>query len=175
MCIRDSVGDIQGQGNVLVDFTLSLNGDGDLVFERPVDVAQTFSTLISVQSFDRLNEGSAAVDLGSSSTRINYVANSNVLTTFELDIPEGAQTANLTLALANTNVSNVSDNENRGTATIFVDLVNGTTSGTFIGTRADSPDLVQWTEVPFGTPPFDSTGPTAVSYTHLTLPTICSV
>ncbi|MEZ4675856.1 MAG: hypothetical protein R2932_16650 [Caldilineaceae bacterium] len=53
------------------------------------------------------------------------------------------------------------DNENTGTAQIFVDLRNGTTSGSFLVMRNVDPDLVSWVEAPFGTRIFD--GPNTVT------------
>ena len=119
------VGDAMSGVSIQTDFILSLDVNGDLVVERPAAFADAgFETLISVQSFDRLSEGSAAVSLGSSSAIANHVPSLGSNTSFDLDVPVGAETATITLSMGNIVTDGFNDNENRGTATIFVDLVN---------------------------------------------------
>ena len=154
-------------GNIPLDLTLSLDANGDLVVERSTPFATSFDTLINVQSFERQDVGSAAINLGTSSAEVNYVGAPNVETTFGLDVPEGAQTANISLAFGNIVSSGNSFNENRGRATVTVDFETETVSGSIIITRADRPDLVTFIDVPFGTPLFDANGPaTGVTSNH---------
>ena len=149
------IGDTEGVTANLHDFIIMQVGD-DLIITRPLDAGAPFELLFSVETYDRLDAGSAAFTLGTEAVSFTHIQNPNLVTTFDFPVAQGAETATITLAFSvagNTNGN--TDNENTGTARLIVDFENGTTSGTFITTRAVSPDLVTWTNVPFGTRLFD--------------------
>ena len=149
------IGDSAGFSRNVHDFIIAQTGD-DLTITRPTVASAPFELLFSVETYDRVDAGSAAFTLGSEAVSFTHIQDPNRLTTFEFPVAQGAETANVTLALSvSGNPSSTNDNENSGTARFIVDFGNGTTSGTFITTRANSPDLVAWTGVPFGTRLFD--------------------
>ncbi|MCB0128315.1 MAG: hypothetical protein KDE58_38880, partial [Caldilineaceae bacterium] len=154
------VGDTTANAILLPDWTITRAGNV-LTLVRTADAAAVFSSLVSAQSYERLAISSSAASLGSSSTVGSY--DDNVLgatSVFSLTLPGSAQSGNVTLAMYNITDGN-NDQENSGTAQIFVDLVNGTTSGSFLAMRSTDPDLVSWTDVPFGVRLIDSPNTTA--------------
>ncbi len=149
------VGDDNGSSLNLHELTITQVGD-DLTITRASNTGSPFEILLSVETYERVDAGSAAFTLGSEAVSFTHIQNPNVVTTFDLPVAQGAETANITMAMSVAGSSTAdNDNENTGTARIIVDFENGTTSGTFIGTRADSPDLLTWSNVPFGTRLFD--------------------
>ncbi|MGK7910809.1 MAG: Ig-like domain-containing protein, partial [Synechococcus sp.] len=142
-------GDTSANVDVLPDLTISLSGN-DLIVDRTTNSAGIYTSLLTAQAYERLAVGSSAASLGTTQTSGNYFDNvaSN---TWELALPGSAETGTVSLAMTNIVGSNNNANENTGTAQIFVDLVNRTTSGSFLIMRTSQPDLITWNEVPFGT------------------------
>ncbi len=147
-------GDTAANTSLLPDLTISRTGDS-LVVERSADAAALYTSLVSGQIYDRLDIGSGATALGATAVAGEYIADQNIVNTFDLPIAGGAESGKITFAMTNITVSSAT-NENTGTGEIFVDLVNGTTSGSFLIMRNQTPDLVSWTDVPFGTRLIDS-------------------
>ncbi len=130
---------------VLQDFTLSVSGS-TLTIERPAAPATTFNLMLNAQYYQRQTAGSSAVSLGVSSAELFMDSTENV---WELDLPASAETGALNFNMANIEGTNTK-NENYGLGQVFVDVVNETTSGSFISARGSNPDLLSWTNVPFG-------------------------
>ncbi len=149
------VGDTTANGNTQPDWTITRSGNV-LTLVRAATPGGIFSSLISAQSYARVAISSSAAALGAASTVGIYDDDLlGATSAFTLTVPGTAQGGNLTIAMYNINDAN-NDQENSGTAQIFVDLVNGTTSGSFLVMRSSIPDLVSWTDVPFGVRLIDS-------------------
>ncbi len=140
----------------LPNYIISMSGN-DLVLERTSDYADKFESLINVQAYERFDEGSGAQTLGSDATASTY-SDAAGLVTWDLDIAGGAETGVLTLTSSHHSPGNANANDHGATARIFVDLVNGTTSGSYFQIRTVNPDLIVWTDVPFGTRLVDAIG-----------------
>ncbi|WP_075995483.1 DUF4347 domain-containing protein [Salaquimonas pukyongi] len=153
------VGDTTASLNRLPNYIISMSGN-DLVLERSSNHASLFEELISVQSFERYDIGSSARTLSSDAVVSTYV-DDGTLATWDLDIAGGAETGNITLTAVNLGGASSGEHDHGATARIFVDLVNGTTSGSFFLIRADNPDLIVWTDVPFGQRLTDAIGTNA--------------
>lgn len=151
------VGDQTADADLLPNYTVSLSGS-DIVFERTAAVATDFSSLVSVEFYERLNVGSGAETLGTFSVSGDYNNHQSNVNTWDVPIAGSSQTGVITLAMNNFGSAGSNNNENTGTAQIFVDLANGTTSGSFLTMRSSTPDLVSWTDVPFGTRLIDHIG-----------------
>ena len=198
----DITGDAASATNnagILHDYDISYV-NGELIVERSTGVTATFTTLVTAEFYERVPVGSAAVGLGGSADFQEWDrVNGN---TFSLAIPAGAETGAFTLSANDPSNNDNATNENAGVADVFIDLVNGTTSGSLGIVRLSQPDLFAWSNLPFGeniadniNTPANPTGVvisnrtgladigddlagliswdvvTAVSYTHLTLPT----
>ncbi len=149
------VGDTTANGNTQPDWTITRSGNV-LTLVRAATPGGIFSSLVSAQSYARVASSSSAAALGAASTVGIYDDDLlGATSAFTLTVPGTAQGGNLTIAMYNVNDAN-NDQENSGTAQIFVDLVNGTTSGSFLVMRSSIPDLVSWTDVPFGVRLIDS-------------------
>ncbi len=149
------VGDTTANGNTQPDWTITRSGNV-LTLVRAATPGGIFSSLVSAQSYARVASSSSAAALGAASTVGIYDDDLlGATSAFTLTVPGTAQGGNLTIAMYNINDGN-NDQENSGTAQIFVDLVNGTTSGSFLVMRSSIPDLVSWTDVPFGVRLIDS-------------------
>lgn len=132
-----------------------------LEITRSDDMAANFTSLVSTQSFERLAVGSNATNLGNSALSGDYIDSPSAANTFDIPFPGSAKSGVIEISFSNiVSVSNT--NENSGVANIVVDLENETTSGSFLIMRTSAPDLVSWSNVPFGTRLIDA-GPLVVS------------
>ncbi|MEP4197846.1 MAG: tandem-95 repeat protein, partial [Aliishimia sp.] len=133
------------------DLTYYVNGDGDLVISRASGHANNFNSMFTVEFYDRLDVGSSADTMGSSSDSVLFDADpdsANAVLSFTA--PEGATLGLLNLSMSGTDSS--STNENMGSGFVIVDLENGTTSGSMFNLRSsNNVDLLSWANVPEGT------------------------
>lgn len=123
--------------------------EGGIQLSRTGGMASSFNSLINVDSYDRIAIGSNASILGTSQIAQNYVDNIAEPNYFDISLPGSASTGAITLHMTNITGLN-QENENSGIANIYVDLENETTSGNFMVMRTTIPDLVAWSNVPFG-------------------------
>ncbi len=133
--------------------------DNQLIIERDPSHAAAFNSMFTVEFYDRVDLGSSADTLGSSSDTTTFDASPGTPEAeLSFDVPEGTKLGILNLSMGGTRTSN--ENENTGGAFVIIDLENGTTSGNFFGVRVSNKvDLLSWESVPFGTTMFDvSTG-----------------
>lgn len=152
-------GDTVGNLNSTPNYIISMDG-ADLVLERSSNYAGLYGELINVQSYERYDVGSSASALGSDAVDGNFIHDQS-LNTWDLDIAGGAETGFITLMMSGIANSNDGEHDHGATARIFVDLVNKTTSGSFFLLRATEPDLIVWSDVPFGTRMIDSANTSA--------------
>ena len=137
--------------DVLHDFTISSSGS-DLIVERSADLAGSpgagFNTLVTTEFYERVNESSPARPLGGSADFQTW--NLTAGNTFSLPIPDGAETGSFTLSATKDSADRSDTNENSGSGDVFIDLTNGTTTGSLVFMRVGEPDLFAWTNLPFG-------------------------
>ena len=146
----DVIGDVSSAVGFLMNPILQLSGT-DLIITRSADTAAVYSAIWSAKHYERLNVGSSAASLGSSSVYGEYESDWLNPDTFDLAVPGAAETGSMTLFLTASISGDIDNNENAGMAYISVDLNNNTTSGSFLMMRGTHPDLVSWKNVPFGT------------------------
>ncbi|MGJ8596651.1 Ig-like domain-containing protein, partial [Sulfitobacter sp.] len=164
----DVVGDTTSTAAVNNDLTYYIDGNGDLVISRAAGHADGFNSMFTVEFYDRLDIGSSADTMGSSSDSALFDASpgtADAVLTFEA--PEGATLGLLNLSMGGTSTNNL--NENMGSGFVIINLETGVTSGSMFNLRASSKvDLLSWANVPSGTNMFDvangsATGGTATS------------
>ncbi len=144
------VGDANAANSVLPNLSLSIINN-ILTVTQTANTAAIFTTLLNVQTYERLDVGSSAACLGGTKFAGNYIDNpTNTNNVYQLELPGSAESGMLSFAMTNIRGTNT-ENENTGTAQVFVDLKKQTTSGSFLVMRTTFPDLVSWTDVPFGT------------------------
>ena len=136
--------------NILHDFTISDDGT-NLVVERSAGITSLYNTLITTEFYERVPETSAAAALGGSADFQIWDGSTTPATnTFRLPIPEGAETGSFSFSANRNSGGNDLRNENTGSGDVFIDLENGTTSGSLVFLRVGEPDLVAWSDLPFG-------------------------
>ena len=136
--------------NILHDFTISNDGT-NLVVERSAGITSLYNTLITTEFYERVPETSAAAALGGSADFQVWDGTANPATnTFRLPIPEGAETGSFSFSANRNSDGTDLRNENTGSGDVFIDLENGTTSGSLVFLRVGEPDLVAWSDLPFG-------------------------
>ncbi len=157
-------GDTTSDTSILADYIFDYDSSANTIDLTRVNTSGTLHTMFSGQVYERLDAGSAATILGSDAI-YERVHSGNTEFNYTLDIADNAETGTLTIRLGNGYISrdDQTQNENIGVATVFVDLVNGTTSGSFLVMRAGTPDLISWSDVPFGSTLFPSSGGTSES------------
>ena len=144
------VGDVSAAANTLIDPTIQLSGS-DLTITRASDTSAIFSALWSATHYERLTVGSIAASLGSSSVSGTYESDFNNPDIFDLTIPSASESGSATLMMTADAAGTSTSNENTGMAVFSIDLVNNTTSGSFVTMRSGIPDFLSWVNVPFGT------------------------
>lgn len=149
------VGDTGSSIGANNDLTYFINGDGDLVIQRDSLHAAQFSSMFTVEFYERVDLGSSADAMGVVSDEAFFDANpTSGEAELAFAVPEGAQLGIMNLSLGGTRTSN--ENENMGGSFAIIDLANGTTSGNFFNVRvSNTVDLLSWESVPFGTTMFD--------------------
>ncbi|MDX1742727.1 MAG: Ig-like domain-containing protein, partial [Ruegeria sp.] len=164
----DVVGDTTSTAAVNNDLTYYIDGNGDLVISRATAHANGFNSMFTVEFYDRLDIGSSADTMGSSSDSALFDATAgtpDAVLTFEA--PEGATLGLFNLSMGGTSTSNL--NENMGSGFVIINLETGVTSGSMFNLRAQGKvDLLSWANVSGGTNMFDvstgsATGGTATS------------
>ena len=151
------LGDSTADADILQDLTLTLSG-GNLVVTRTAGIANNpdgYTTLVNVQAYERLDIGSSAQSLGTDEVVGTYLGDSGTtaapfINEYELTVPSGAQTAELSFALTTQVGDGVTTNENSIVGQTFVDFENNVVAGSFLSTRAGEPDLIAFSDLPIG-------------------------
>jgi len=88
------VGDTSATAANLSDPILSLSG-GNLTITRTAAFADDTTSMVNISGFERLNAGSVAFGLGSSSAALELNTGNGTVDEFDFVIPRGAETANI--------------------------------------------------------------------------------
>ena len=128
-----------------------------LTVTRRTEFAATTTTQVFATAYERISGvSSTASNLGSSSVSLPFLrAVDDTSVQFDLPIPVGAETGTLSFSATAQSASQAND-ENMGAATVFVDLVNGLSSGASSMFRASRPDLILWDNLPYNVDVLDA-------------------
>ena len=151
-------GDQNALASELPNPTLVWDADTQtLTITRSTEFAATTTTQVFATAYERINGvSSPAGNLGSSSVSLPFLrAVDDTSVQFDLPIPVGAETGTLTFSATAQSASQAND-ENMGAATVFVDLVNGLSSGTSSMFRSSRPDLISWDNLPYNVDVLDA-------------------
>ena len=119
--------------------------------ERSAGITSIYNTLVTTEFYDRVPETSLATALGGSADFQIWDGSATEATnTFRLPIPDGAETGSFSFSANRNSNGTDGNNENTGSGDVFIDLANGTTSGSLVFLRVGTPDLVAWSDLPFG-------------------------
>lgn len=141
------VGDTTSLAAVSNSPNIYINGSGELVVERASAYATDFTSMYTLEAYERTGYSSIAaiVDASSDDALFNATAGGGVINTLSFDVPASAKVGVFRLSMGTPGGNG--DNENMGTGFAIVDLDNGISSGSFMNIRTTTPDLLSWSNV----------------------------
>lgn len=141
------VGDTTAQASVANSPNIYINGFGDLVIERTAAFATDFTSMYTLETYERTGYSSIAtiVDANADDSFFDATLNGGVVNTLSYDVPASARVGVFRLSMGTP--GGTGDNENMGTGFAIIDLENGTSSGSFMNIRTTTPDLLSWSDV----------------------------
>ncbi|MEO0328860.1 MAG: putative Ig domain-containing protein [Pseudomonadota bacterium] len=147
-------GDVTGSSNVSNSPNIYIDANG-LNIVRTDGFAQTYTSMYTVEFYERVDAGSIAAFVSTEvdDSYFNASTKNPPDNSLDFNVPASAEIGVFRVSMVSVGGGNT--NENVGTGYAVIDLENGTTSGSFTNIRTSSPDLISWSDVPFGVTIFD--------------------